>query len=191
VVLDVKRGDVGSTNDAYAQAYLGDDAAIAADAITVHPYLGLAAMGTYVDRAHQAGACLLVVTRSSNAEGRAIQAARTAGGAPVEQWLLTEIGALNARLAPGRVGPVGAVVGSAPDLPALDLKAANALYLVPGIGAQGAIPADVAATFAACPERVMPSASRSLLAAGPDVAALGQAAAALNARFREVLGGYR
>ena len=77
------------------------------------------------------------------------------------------------------------------DLPALDLRAANALYLVPGIGAQGATPADVAATFAACPERVMPSASRSLLAAGPEVAALGEAAAALNARFREVLGGYR
>ncbi len=191
VVLDVKRGDVGSTNDAYAQAYLGDDAAIAADAITVHPYLGLAAMGTYVDRAHQAGACLLVVTRSSNAEGRAIQAARTAGGAPVEQRLLTEIGALNARLAPGGVGPVGAVVGSAPDLPALDLRAANALYLVPGIGAQGATPADVAATFAACPERVMPSAARSLLAVGPEAAALSDAAAALNARFREVLGGHR
>src|SRR6266567_7085654 len=48
VILDVKRGDVGSTNDAYAQAYLGDDAAIAADAITVHPYLGLAAMREYV-----------------------------------------------------------------------------------------------------------------------------------------------
>jgi orotidine-5'-phosphate decarboxylase len=196
VILDVKRGDVGSTNDAYAQAYLGDDAALAADAITVHPYLGLAAMGTYVDRAHQAGACLLVVTRSSNAEGRAIQAARTAGGASVEQRLLTEIGALNARLAPGSVGPVGAVVGpvlgqSVPDLPALELRAANALYLVPGIGAQGATPADVAATFAACPERVMPSASRSLLAAGPEVAALSEAAAALNARFREVLGGHR
>jgi hypothetical protein len=49
----------------------------------------------------------------------------------------------------------------------------------------------VAATFAACPERVMPSASRSLLAAGPEVAALSEAAAALNARFREVLGGHR
>jgi orotidine-5'-phosphate decarboxylase len=193
VILDVKRGDIGSTNDAYAQAYLGDDAAIAADAMTVHPYLGLAAMGAYVDRAHQAGACLLVVTRSSNAEGRAVQAARTASGASVEQQILTEIGALNARLAPGSIGPVGAVVGSAPDLPALDLpvlnlKAASALFLVPGIGAQGATVADVAAAFAACPERVMPSASRSLLAAGPEVAALKDAAAGLNAQFREALG---
>jgi orotidine-5'-phosphate decarboxylase len=193
VILDVKRGDVGSTNDAYAQAYLGEGAAIAADAITVHPYLGLAAMGTYIDRAHQAGACLLVVARSSNPEGRMVQAARTAGGLPVEQRLLAGIGEINARLAPGSIGPVGAVVGSAPDLaapdlPALDLTAANALFLVPGIGAQGATPAHVAATFAACPERVMPSASRSLLAAGPDIAALRDAAASLNAGFREVLG---
>ena len=190
VILDVKRGDVGSTNDAYAQAYLGDDAAIPADAITVHPYLGLAAMGAYVDRAHQAGGCLLVVTRSSNPEGRAIQAATTAGGTSVAQRLLTEIGALNARLAPGKIGPVGAVAGSAPGLPALDWTAASALFLVPGVGAQGATPADVAATFAACPERVLPSASRSLLAVGPEIAALREAAASLNAQFREVLGGH-
>jgi orotidine-5'-phosphate decarboxylase len=187
VILDVKRGDVGSTNDAYAHAYLGEDAAIAADAITVHPYLGLAAMGAYVDRAHQAGACLLVVTRSSNPEGRAVQAARLPGGASVEQRILTEIGAINARLAPGGIGPVGAVVGSAPGLPVLDLAAAGALFLVPGIGAQGATAADAAATFAACPERVMPSASRSLLAAGPDVGALKDAASSLGAQFRAAL----
>jgi orotidine-5'-phosphate decarboxylase len=187
VILDVKRGDVGSTNDAYAQAYLGDGAAIEADAITVHPYLGLAAMGAYVGRAHQAGACLLVVTRSSNPEGRAVQAATTPGGEPVEERLLTEIAALNARLAPGGIGPVGAVVGAAPGLPPLDYRAANALFLVPGIGAQGATAADVAATFAACPARVMPSASRSLLAAGPDPASLKDATASLGAQFRAAL----
>jgi orotidine-5'-phosphate decarboxylase len=151
---------VGSTNGAYAQAYLGDDAPVQADAITVHPYLGLAAMGEFTARAHDAGACLLVVTRSSNPEGRPVQAAVTPDGATVEQRLLAGIGALNARLAPGRVGPVGAVIGPRPQAPALDLAAAGGLLLAPGIGAQGA-------TFAACPERVMPSVSRSLLAAGP------------------------
>ena len=70
VILDIKRGDVGSTNDAYAEAYLGKGAPLAADAITVHPYLGLAAMGTFVSRAAESGSCLLVVTRSSNPEGR-------------------------------------------------------------------------------------------------------------------------
>jgi len=187
VILDVKRGDVGSTNDAYAAAYLGDGAPVQADAITVHPYLGLAAMGEFVDRASGSGGGLLVVVRSSNPEGRAVQSATTGDGLTVDQRLLADIGALNARLAPGRIGPVGAVVGPAAVDPPLDLAAANGLLLAPGVGAQGAAPADVAATFAACPDRVMPSASRSLLAAGPGVAALRDAAARLNEEFRALL----
>lgn len=105
----------------------------------------------------------------------------------MEQRLLDGIAALDARLAPGGVGPVGAVIGPAPIDPPLDLAAANALFLAPGVGAQGATPGEVAETFAACPGRVMPSASRSLLAAGPDPAALADAAATLNARFRAKL----
>jgi orotidine-5'-phosphate decarboxylase len=187
VILDVKRGDMCATNDAYAQAYLGPGAPVEADAVTVHPYLGLGAMGAFTDRASQSGSCLLVVTRSTNPEGRAVQAARGADGSSVEQRLLHDIGTLNARLAPGRIGPVGAVIGPARVDPPLDLAAANALFLAPGVGAQGATPDDVALTFATCPDRVIPSASRSLLAAGPDPAALAGAAAALNAQFRAKL----
>lgn len=102
VVLDAKRGDVGSTNQAYAEAYIGLDAPIAADAVTVHPYLGFDAMGPFVERAVESGACLLIVTRSSNPEGRAIQACRDGNGRLVEQSLLDGIGELNAQLAPGR-----------------------------------------------------------------------------------------
>jgi orotidine-5'-phosphate decarboxylase len=189
VVLDIKRGDVGSTNDAYAEAYLGKGAPLAADAITVHPYLGLGAMGSFVSRAADSGSCLLVVTRSSNPDGRVIQAAVTVQGVSVEEQLLRDIGALNARLAPGEVGPVGAVVGPTHLRPQLDLVAANCLFLAPGVGAQGATPADVAAVFAACPDRVMPSASRSLLSAGPDVARLREALSALAAEFRALLAG--
>jgi len=178
---------LNSASAAYAQSYLGEGAALRADAITVHPYLGLAAMGEYVDRAHQSGGCLLVVVRSSNPEGRAVQGADAGHGLTVDQRLLADIAALNARLAPGRIGPVGAVVGPAAVEPRLDLAAANGLLLAPGVGAQGASPADVAATFAACPDRVMPSASRSLLAAGPDPRALRDAAASLNAEFRALL----
>ncbi|HUB38887.1 MAG TPA: orotidine-5'-phosphate decarboxylase [Streptosporangiaceae bacterium] len=189
VILDIKRGDVGSTNDAYAEAYLGKGAPLAADAITLHPYLGLAAMGAFVSRAEQAGSCLLVVTRSSNPEGRAVQAAVARSGVTVEEELLREIGALNERLAPGRIGPVGAVVGPTHLSPRLDLAAANCLFLAPGVGAQGATPADVASVFADCPDRVMPSASRSLLSAGPDTGRLREAIAALAADFRALLPG--
>jgi orotidine-5'-phosphate decarboxylase len=188
VVLDVKRGDVGSTNDAYAEAYLGKGAPLAADAITVHPYLGLGAMGSFVSRAADSGSCLLVVTRSSNPDGRFIQAAAATQGISVEQQLLRDIGALNARLAPGEIGPVGAVVGPTHLRPELDLAAASCLFLAPGVGAQGATPADVAAVFAACPDRVMPSASRSLLSGGPDVGRLRDALAALAGEFRATLG---
>jgi orotidine-5'-phosphate decarboxylase len=189
VILDAKRGDVGSTNAAYAEAYLGAGAPLAADALTVHPYLGLGAMDALVSKAHQAGACLLVVTRSTNPEGRTAQAARGGNGSSVEESLLRGIGRLNAALAPGQIGPVGAVVGPAPVRPPLDLAAAQALFLAPGVGAQGATGADVARTFAACPDRVMPSASRSLLAAGPDLGALRAAAAALAAELRAALPG--
>jgi orotidine-5'-phosphate decarboxylase len=178
---------VGSTNEAYAQAYLGPGAPVAADAITVSPYLGLAALDAFVAGAHEAGAGIFVVARSSNPEGRIIQSARTDSGASVERRILAEIGEVNARLAPGAIGPVGAVVGASETGPPLDLATPNALYLAPGIGAQGAAPDDVARTFAACPERVLPSASRSLLAAGPDAGALRDAVISLNEQFRGLL----
>ena len=189
VILDVKRGDVASTNDAYAEAYLGKGAPLAADAITVHPYLGVGAMGRLVSRAADSGSCLLVVTRSSNPEGRLVQSSVTAGGLLVEQDLLRQIRALNDNLASGGIGPVGAVIAPARLHPELDLAAANCLFLAPGVGAQGAAVADVAEVFAACQDRVIPSASRSLLTAGPDVRKLADAAAALAAEFRAALPG--
>jgi len=186
VVLDAKRGDVGSTNQAYAEAYLGPGAPIEVDALTVHPYLGLGAMGAFVERAHAAGSCLLVVTRSSNPEGRALQ---SAGGPAhsVEAMVLQEIGALNAALAPGALGPIGAVIGPTHVKPRLDLRAANAIFLAPGVGAQGAGPDEVAEVFSDCPDRVIPSASRLLLDDGPDIGRLRDAAATLASIFRERL----
>jgi orotidine-5'-phosphate decarboxylase len=190
-ILDAKRGDVGTTNDAYAEAFLGAGAPLEADAVTVHPYLGLAAMGSFVARAHAAGSCLLVVTRSSNPEGRAIQAARGGSGSRVEAMLLRDIGRLNATLAPGTLGPIGAVIGPTHMTPELDLVGAHGLFLAPGVGVQGATCADVAQVFASCPERVMPSASRSLLATGPDPSHLRDVAAALADEFRTALGAPR
>jgi orotidine-5'-phosphate decarboxylase len=187
VIVDAKRGDVGSTNDAYAEAYLGPGAPLECDALTVHPYLGFDAMDSFVRRAHESGSCLLVVTRSSNPEGRALQSAVTAAGASVEADLLAGIAAANARLAPGEVGPVGAVIGPTHIQPALDLAAVNGLFLAPGVGAQGATLADVARVFAACPDRVMPSVSRSLLSAGPDRARLRDALETMAGEARALL----
>jgi orotidine-5'-phosphate decarboxylase len=187
VIVDAKRGDVATTNDAYAEAYLGPDAPLSADALTVHPYLGLDAMSGFVSRAHESGSCLLVVIRSSNPEGRSIQSATANAGGTVEEELLIGIGELNARLAPGDLGPIGAVVGPVHFEPGLDLTSANAIFLAPGVGAQRATASDVADVFSACPDRVIPSASRSLLAQGPDVVRLRESAGTLAEEFRSLL----
>ena len=186
VILDAKRGDVGTTNDAYAEAFLGADALLACDALTVSPYLGFAAMGSFIERAHESGSALIVVTRSSNPEGRRIQSATTDGGS-VEESLLREIAEANARVAPGTIGPIGAVIGPTHMQPSLDLAAPNALYLAPGLGAQGATAADIAQVFAACPDRVMPSASRALLNPGPDVGRLRDALMTMGVGITEAL----
>jgi len=189
VLLDAKRGDVGSTNEAYAEAYLGPEAGIPVDAITVTPYLGLAAMQPILDRAVANGAGVFIVTRSSNAEGRAIQGARHPSTTTVEHQLVVDIAAENRRVAPDTIGPIGAVFGPTHGPPTeFDLSTMNGLFLAPGVGAQGATPADVAACFAACPDRVLPSASRSLLAAGPDPARLRAEAQLLAAELQRLLG---
>lgn len=187
-IVDAKRGDIGSTNDAYAEAYLSPGAPIAADALTVHPYLGLAAMGSLLDHAVASASCLFVVTRSSNPEGRQLQTARRADGMSVEAGLLDEIGSLNWRLAPDRIGPVGAVVALTGEGEPLDLEPAHALLLAPGLGAQGATASDVARLAPSCPERVLPSASRAILSAGPDPGSLRERALELAAGVREALG---
>jgi orotidine-5'-phosphate decarboxylase len=189
VLLDAKRGDVGSTNEAYAEAYLGPGAAIAVDAITITAYLGLAAMAPILDRAVANAAGVFIVTRSSNPEGRSIQGARHPDTTTVEHQLVVDIAAENHRVAPGGVGPIGAVFGPTHGAPTeFDLSTMNGLFLAPGLGTQGATPADVARCFAACPDRVLPSASRSLLAAGPDPARLRSATEVLGAELRRVLG---
>ena len=99
----------GSTNVAYADGIV-NDAPLGTDALTVHPYLGLGAMDAFISRAHEAGSCLLVVNGSSNPEGREVQSATDHDGRTVEDALLVAIGELNAQLAPGEIGPIGAVV---------------------------------------------------------------------------------
>jgi orotidine-5'-phosphate decarboxylase len=187
VILDAKRGDVASTNEAYAESYLAEDAPVRVDALTVHPYLGFEPMDAFVEQARRSEGCLLVVVRSSNPEGRALQSAVCEAGGTVESELLRAIGARNADLCPGAIGPIGAVIGPTHIEPELDLRSANALFLAPGVGAQGASPEDVAQVFGGCPDRVMPSASRLLLEAGPDVSKLRYDAQALANRFKDLL----
>ena len=168
VIADAKRGDIDSTAEAYAEAWLGDASPLAVDAVTVHPYLGLGALAPVVRLAAANGRGVLVVVRSSNPEGRGLQAARTADGPSVEDMLFCEIAALNTSSAVS-AGTVGAVVGATLDPSDFALSQLGGVILAPGLGAQGAGPDDVARRFAGCPAgTVLPSSSRGLLRAGPD-----------------------
>lgn len=188
VIADAKRGDIDSTAAAYADAWLGGASPLAADAVTVHPYLGLGALSSLFDLAAANGKGVLVVARSSNPEGRDLQQAATALGPAVEDMLLGEIAELNG--APGvPTGTVGAVIGATLEPSGFALSQLGGIILAPGLGAQGASPADVAARFAGCrPGTVLPSSSRGLLNEGPDPAALGRSAGSLNRELAAAMG---
>lgn len=168
-ILDVKRGDVGSTMDGYADAYLAPGAPLGADAVTLSPYLGFGSLEPALQAASAAGRGVFVLARTSNPEAAAVQD----GG--VAQGIVDAAGARNVGASP--LGAVGVVVGATIDH-GLDLSRLRGPVLAPGLGAQGAGPADLAARFRDVAGLVLPSASRSILAAGPDPAALRKAASA-------------
>ena len=173
-LLDVKRGDIGSTMDGYADAYLGLGAAVAADAVTVSPYLGFGSLEPAFSAAEEAGRGVFVLARTSNPEGGSVQLA-TLDGRTVAQAVVDGAAGRNAGATP--LGSVGVVVGATHDH-GLDLSALRGPVLAPGLGAQGAAPADLVDRFAGLDGLLLPSASRSILVAGPDVAALRGAAEA-------------
>src|SRR5690349_7999964 len=113
VLLDVKRGDIGSTMAAYASAYLNPDSALCADAITVSPYLGVGSLRPAFDMAARYGGGVFVLALTSNPEGPAVQHAVAAGGKTVAQTVIDEISQVNVGVDPlGRLGlVVGATIG--------------------------------------------------------------------------------
>ena len=192
-IVDAKRGDIGSTMAAYADAYCGADSPLAGDAVTVSPYLGFGSLRPLLDLAGLTNRGVFVLALTSNPDGPAVQHAVPAGGGSVAADVVAAATAENAaaenaaaenaaadNAQPLRLGSVGLVVGStvgdAVQRLGLDLAAVNGPLLAPGFGAQGGGPADLARVFAGAGSQVLPSSSREVLAAGPDVAALRDAA---------------
>lgn len=175
VILDVKRGDIGSTAAAYADAYLEPTSPLASDAITVSPYLGFGALRPMVESAIRAGAGLFVLALTSNPEGASVQRARGADGRTVAQAIIDEISQVNAGVEP--LGDIGAVIGATVGDAALELSTVNGPLLAPGLGAQGGRPADLRMIFGGALPSVLPAYSREVLGAGPDVADLRAAVA--------------
>ena len=201
VLADAKRGDIGSTAAGYADAWLSDRSPLAADAVTVSPYLGYGSLAPLVEAAAATGRGVFVLCLTSNPEGAEVQHARPvaspssasgANGAPtapasVAAAVAAAAAADNARFAeaspgatdapgpdaPGPVGlVVGATVGDALLSTGVDLAAVGGHLLLPGLGAQGATADDVARHLGGLARLLVPSASREVLHAGPAVADL-------------------
>ncbi|WFB06536.1 orotidine-5'-phosphate decarboxylase [Streptomyces sp. LX-29] len=174
VLMDAKRGDIGSTMAAYAATYLDPASPLFSDAVTVSPYLGFGSLRPAVELARENGCGLFVLALTSNPEGAEVQHAVRPDGATVGATMLDHLRAENADAAP--LGSFGAVVGATlGDLSSYDL-AINGPLLAPGIGAQGATPADLPAVFGAAVGNVVPSVSRGVLRHGPGHAGLVEAA---------------
>jgi orotidine-5'-phosphate decarboxylase len=174
VLLDAKRGDIGSTMAAYADAYLNPASPIYVDAITVSPYLGFGSLRPMFEAAARHGSGVFVLVLTSNPEGPSVQHARTSDGRTVAQLILDEISQLNAGASP--LGSIGAVVGATIGRTGHDLSRTGGPFLVPGLGAQGGEPAGLRAVFGDAIDAVLPSYSREVLAAGPSMSALTAAA---------------
>jgi orotidine-5'-phosphate decarboxylase len=186
VLLDVKRGDIGSTMAAYASAYLDPASSLRADAITVSPYLGVGSLQPAFDLAAAHGGGVFVLALTSNPEGPAVQHAVTLGGKTVAQTVIDEISQVNAGVSP--LGSLGLVVGATIGETGHDLSEVNGPLLAPGLGAQGATPADLRAVFGESVRNVLPSYSREVLAAGPEIGDLRAATARVLDDCRSALG---
>ena len=175
VVLDVKRGDIGSTMTAYARAYLDPSAPLFADAITLSPFLGVGSLQPAFDLAAANGCGAFVLALTSNPEGPQVQHAQGADGRTVAQAVVSQLAERNAGATP--MGSLGVVVGATIGETDVRLDELNGPFLVPGIGAQGGTADDVRRIFGAARRNVVPSVSREVLRAGPDIAALRDAVA--------------
>lgn len=141
-IVDAKRGDIGSTMAAYADAYLRDGSPLAGDALTVSPYLGFGSLAPALDMAHATGRGLFVLCLTSNAEGVALQHARDGDTSVAGRIALGAASANRTARDHGTLGSIGLVVGATIGDGAheagIDLAAVNGPLLAPGVGAQGA-----------------------------------------------------
>lgn len=185
VLMDAKRGDIGSTMQAYAEAFLDPSSPLCSDAMTVSPYLGFESVRPTLDTAAKYGNGVFVLALTSNKEGSEVQAAHTNDDRTVAGAMLDHVRRENASATP--LGSVGCVVGATISATTEDLDVGGPL-LAPGFGAQGGTPDDLRRVFGSAARLVLPSSSRGVLSAGPDRAALRAAAAAARESCRQALG---
>jgi len=186
VLMDAKRGDIGSTVQAYADAYVDPSSPLCSDAVTASPYLGYGSLRPLLDTAARHGNGVFVLVLTSNPDGPEVQHAKTADGRTVAGRILEHLRRENAGTEPW--GSVGAVVGATVEPPGEDLDIGGPL-LAPGVGYQGGTPSHLPQVFGAARSNVLPSVSRDLLRVGPDARRLRETADRLTESCRVALYG--
>ena len=148
VILDAKRGDIGSTAEAYAQAYLGEGV-FSVDALTVNSYLGIESLAPFLTQAVSEERGLFVLVKTSNLGSADFQDVRTEDGRKLYERVADSLTELAKNHLSGQYAPLGAVVGATypEELKALRQRLPYSIFLVPGYGAQGAAAVDVAGAF--------------------------------------------
>ena len=176
VIADAKRGDIGTTMEGYAEAWLAPGSPLEADAVTLTPYLGPDSLRDTLSLALRARKGAFVLAATSNPEAAAVQSARVADALAigddehVAARVAHDVNEANIG-APGAFGSIGVVVGATVDRAAFglgDVALAGMPILAPGFGAQGAEPADLGRLFGYVAKAVVANESRSILAVGPD-----------------------
>jgi len=183
VIADAKRSDIATTAAAYGEAWLSATSPLAADAVTVTPYLGLHALTPIFDQAQQSGAGVFVVVSSSNPEGRTLQQARI-GTESVEDHLFREIGELNVK---ADEPFIGAVLGATRDFDHSPVAKMGGPLLIPGLGAQGATPQNVGERFGGLHNTLVVAVSRAWTDAGPTLDDLRTRASELGSGIQSAL----
>jgi orotidine-5'-phosphate decarboxylase len=173
-IADAKRNDIGSTVEAYAAAFFGhpnpletwEDPDLWADSLTVTPYLGSDGLIPFVDRCTQRGTGLFILVKTSNPSSGELQDQVLLSGETVAQQVAKLVEYLGSRVV-GQSGysSVGAVVGATypEELVQLRSEMPQAIFLVPGYGAQGGTAADVVGAFNQDGLGALISASRSVI----------------------------
>lgn len=166
-ILDAKRGDIGTTAEAYARAYLSrSDAPFNADSLTVNPFLGFDTVKVFLDACIESGKGIFILVKTSNPGSVDLQDRITESGHTVSHTLASWIEKNSSALMGScGVSGVGAVVGATHPKEMNELRAAmpSALFLVPGMGAQGGTAADVIGGFTKPNTGALINLSRGLL----------------------------
>lgn len=176
LIMDAKRGDIGTTMDGYFDAWLSKNAPFVCDALTVSPYLGFDSLTEVMSNCTELGRGLFVLAATSNPEGAAVQLSQTEKSKTLAADIWSRLEQVNqlTSISGDSIGSFGAVVGATLKLGLFGLNSIKDVsqevatpILAPGFGAQGAELSDAVRLFGVSSNQVLYSVSRSVLASGP------------------------